>query len=123
MPSPRSALGRLGEQCAADYLTRAGYRLIARNWRCRLGEIDLVALQGDQFVFVEVKTRRGRGQGPEESVGPAKARRLQALACAYLEAAGVLDGAAWRIDVVAVEIDGAGRLLRLEQIESAVAEG
>ena len=122
MPSPRGTLGRLGEEYAAAYLRRAGYTLLARNWRCVYGELDLVAQQGDQVVFVEVKTRRAGSGSPEESVGPAKAGRLRALAYAYFAAAGG-EPAAWRIDVIAVELDGAGRVTRLEQIESAVEDG
>lgn len=122
MPSPRASLGRLGEERAAAHLAAAGYTVIARNWRCALGELDLVARLGDQVVFVEVKTRRHGPWSPEEGVGPAKARRLLALAYAYLEAAGAAADTPWRIDVVAVEVDGAGRVVRLEQIESAVEE-
>lgn len=122
MPSARGALGRLGEERAAAHLARAGYSLVARNWRCPLGEIDLVALQGDQVVFVEVKTRRGEAWPPEESVGAAKAARLVALAYAYLEATAAAPATPWRIDVIAVELDAAGRVARLEQIEHAVGE-
>lgn len=121
MPSHRGALGRLGEEYAAAHLRRAGYSLLARNWRCARGEIDLIAQRGGQVVVVEVKTRRAGTGSPEESVGPAKAGRLRALAYAYFEATGG-EPAAWRIDVIAVELDGAGRVARLEQIESAVEE-
>ncbi len=123
MPSPRGRLGLLGEERAAAHLAGAGYALLARNWRCAIGEIDLVAQLGDQVVFVEVKTRRRGAWSPEESVGPAKAGRLVALAYAYLEAAGAAADTPWRIDVVAVEVDRAGRVVRLEQIEHAVEEG
>lgn len=122
MPSARGALGRIGEERAAAHLACSGYSLIARNWRCPIGEIDLVARQGDQLVFVEVKTRRGEAWPPEEGVGAAKARRLIALAYAYLEATGAGPATPWRIDVIAIELDAAGRLARLEQIEHAVEE-
>jgi putative endonuclease len=123
MPSPRGALGRLGEEHAAAYLRRAGYTLLARNWRCANGELDLVAQLGDQVVFVEVRTRRAGSGSPEESVGAAKAGRLRALAYVYLEGLGDAAPVIWRIDVIAVEIDRAGRVVRLEQIEHAVEEG
>ncbi|HMQ32731.1 MAG TPA: YraN family protein [Chloroflexaceae bacterium] len=122
MPSARGALGRLGEERAAAHLIAAGYSLVARNWRCALGELDLVALRGGQLVFVEVKTRRGEAWNPEEGVGAAKAARLVALAYAYLEATGAAPATPWRIDVIAVELDAAGRVARLEQIEHAVGE-
>jgi putative endonuclease len=121
MPSPRGALGRRGEEYAAVHLRGAGYTLLARNWRCTIGEIDLVAQQGGQVVIVEVKTRRAGTGNPEESVSAAKAGRLRALAYAYFEQAGG-EPAVWRIDVIAVELDRAGRITRLEQIESAVED-
>ena len=123
MPSARATLGRLGEDAAARHLVATGYTLIARNWRCANGELDLVARQGDQVVFVEVRTRRGSLAHPEESVGPVQARRLRGLAYTYLECAGLSAESAWRIDVIAVEVDHAGRVTRLEQIEYAVGEG
>jgi putative endonuclease len=121
MPSARAALGRLGEDAAADHLSATGHTLIARNWRCPIGEIDLVALKGGQLIFVEVRTRRGGQWSPEESVGPAKAGRLRALAYTYLAAAGLSAESPWRIDVIAVEV-AAGQVSRLEQIEYAVGE-
>lgn len=125
MPSARQGLGRLGEAAAAAHLRRAGYRLLAQNWRCAAGELDLVASQGDQVVFVEVRTRRAgsaHGPTPEESVGRTKARRLAALAYAYLDQAGLPADGLWRIDVIVVEVGVDGRIVRLEQIESAVGE-
>lgn len=122
MPSARQGLGRLGEAAAAAHLTRAGYSVVARNWRCPAGEIDLIASLGPQLVFVEVRTRRSGPWSPEESVGRAKARRLVGLAYAYLEAAGMPADSSWRIDLVAVEVGPDGRIMRLEQIEYAVEE-
>ena len=122
MPSARSALGSLGEGVAAAHLERAGAAILARNWRCRHGEIDLVARLGDQLLFVEVRTRRQGGIPPEESVGPAKAARMRRLAYAYLDATHSDAEAPWRIDLILVELDRAGRVSRLEQIEAAVGE-
>lgn len=118
----RRGLGRFGEQAAAVYLRRAGYLILAHNWRCARGEIDLVARLGDQIVFVEVRTRRAGGPSPEESVGPAKASRLVALGYAYLAAHQLPADAAWRIDLVALELDTSGRVSRLEHLEHAVEE-
>lgn len=122
MPSPRRALGDQGEAAAAAHLIQSGYTLLARNWRCTIGEIDLVAQLGDQVVFVEVRTRTGGSWRPEESIGPVKAQRLRALAYTYLEANGLPAESPWRIDVFAIEVDPAGRVLRLEQIEHAIEE-
>jgi putative endonuclease len=115
----RRRLGQQGEALAARHLERKGYQILARNWRCSAGELDLVARQGDCLVTVEVRTRRGRHFGtPEESVTPAKQARLIELSEAYVDDSGWLGH--WRIDVVAIEMDRAGRLLRLEHYENAV---
>ena len=83
MPPPR--LGDHGESIAADYLTDAGLRVLDRNWRCREGELDIVAGDEGALVFCEVKTRRGIGFGhPAESVTPAKQRRIRVLAQRWL---------------------------------------
>jgi len=115
----RRGLGRYGEELAARHLAARGYEILARNWRCEAGELDLVARDGDCLAFVEVRTRRGVALGsPEESVTPAKQARLIALAEAYIQAYGWPGN--WRIDVVAVEMDRHGRVLRLEHYENAV---
>lgn len=115
----RRGLGRHGEDLAARHLAARGYDIIARNWRCEVGEIDLVARDGAGLVFVEVRTRRGRALGsPEESITAAKQARLIDLAEAYVQAEH-WDGS-WRIDVVAVEMDRRGRLLRVDHYENAI---
>jgi putative endonuclease len=81
----RGALGRFGEQVAAEHLVAAGLTIVARNWRCREGEVDIVALDGDVLVMCEVKTRRGVGFGtPLDAITPAKAARLRRLALRWL---------------------------------------
>ena len=86
---PRQALGRRGERLAARFLERAGLRVIARRFRLRCGEIDLIALDRDQVVFVEVKTRRGEGYGaPAESVTPFKQRKMARAALVFLTGRG-----------------------------------
>lgn len=80
-------LGAHGERVAAAYLTRAGLRVLDRNWRCREGELDIVARDGSALVFCEVKARRGTGYGlPVEAVTVAKRRRLRLLAQRWLAA-------------------------------------
>lgn len=123
MPSDRRrALGGFGEAAAAAHLMRRGMAIVARNWRCPLGEIDLVARDGGQVVVVEVRARRDGGVAPEETIGPAKARRLAALATAYLQASGLPEHTPWRIDVVAVVVGPTGQISRLSHIESAIEE-
>jgi putative endonuclease len=81
----RGALGRYGEDVAVRHLVAAGLTVVARNWRCRDGEVDVVALDGDVLVLCEVKTRRGVGFGtPLDAITPAKAARLRRLACRWL---------------------------------------
>jgi putative endonuclease len=83
----RGELGRRGEALACARLTAAGLRIVARNWRCRAGEIDVVAEGPGLLVFCEVKTRRGDGYGtPAAAVDAAKQARLRRLAGAYLRA-------------------------------------
>ena len=99
----RQALGRYGEQLAVEHLQAAGLEVLARNWRCREGELDVVARSGRTVVFVEVKTRSGTGYGePAEAVTLRKARRLRLLACRWLEDNRPPDAGDLRFDVVSV---------------------
>lgn len=80
----KDILGRAGEDRAAAYLEKRGWRVLERNWRCRQGELDIVALDGDELVVVEVKTRRSLGFGhPLEAVDGRKRARLWRLAMAW----------------------------------------
>jgi putative endonuclease len=80
-------LGRRGEDLASDYLVSNGLSIVERNWRCAQGEIDIVAREGNETAFVEVKTRAGLGYGhPFESITTAKLARLRRLAAAWCEA-------------------------------------
>ncbi|MDY6999131.1 MAG: YraN family protein [Actinomycetota bacterium] len=102
----RAEIGALGEQLAVEYLQGQGLRVLARNWRCRYGELDVVAADDatGTAVFVEVKTRTGTGfGGVEQAVTPAKVRRLRRLAGLWLaqQSAG---WAAVRIDVVTIRL-------------------
>ncbi|HEY4688115.1 MAG TPA: YraN family protein [Anaerolineae bacterium] len=122
MADQRRALGQAGEALAVRELERHGYRIVARNWRCPVGEIDVVAEQDGVRVFVEVRTRRGNERGtPLESITPAKQAKLIETAQTYLQENGP-DDRDWRIDVVAVEMSPRGQLLRIEVIENAVEE-
>ena len=98
----RDDLGRRGEQAAAEFLTGSGMAVVARNWRCREGEIDLVCREGPTLVFCEVKTRRGVAfGGPLAAITGAKAARLRRLVGAYLAAEGAHPGPL-RIDAVGI---------------------
>ncbi|TDI83473.1 MAG: YraN family protein [Chloroflexi bacterium] len=117
--TPRE-LGTHGERLAEEHLVGLGYRILDRNWRWQKGELDLVAEQGDEVVFVEVKTRRSQTYGPpEESITRAKRDKLIQTAYAYLGSANRQD-VHWRIDVVAIDMERDGTVIRLEHIVSAV---
>lgn len=104
------SLGERGEILAARYLRRLGCRIVGRAVRTRMGEIDLVAVDGRTVVFIEVKTRRSGEQGhPAEAVDLSKQRRLTRLATAYLKRHDLLDNPA-RFDIVAITWpEGPGR--------------
>ena len=98
------ALGRWGEDLAAEHLVAAGMQVLVRNWRCEIGELDLVARDVDgSIVFVEVKTRAGTGYGePSEAVGRVKAHKLRALALRWLQDNRPPGRADLRFDVIGI---------------------
>jgi len=100
-----STPGRLAEDRAAEYLRQHGLTILARNWRCRFGEIDLIARDGTTLVFVEVRARSSRSHGgAAESISAAKRRKLTATAHQYLARVG-LDTPA-RFDALLIEAEG-----------------
>jgi putative endonuclease len=109
----RIEMGRRGEDAAAAYLERIGMSLEARNWRCPMGEIDVVARDGEVLVLCEVKTRRSERAGSaEEAVSATKQRKLVRLAEAYLASGGPAPVSV-RFDVVAIRVlSGERALLR-----------
>ena len=124
MSSGNRRLGEWGERQARLHLEGKGYATLASNFRCRAGEIDIVAEQGDQLVFVEVKARRGDAYGiGEESISPARAERLAEVAEEFLQArlgGDHTSGTQWRIDLVCLNMDRRGKLLSINHIENAV---
>lgn len=116
----RAALGSAGERLAARWLEARGYRVVARNWRCPYGELDIIAEEQGELVFVEVKTRRGVAYGaPEEAITASKRAHLIAAAQSYL-AEHQSEARPYRIDVMAVQLDGQGRLTDVRHYRSAV---
>jgi putative endonuclease len=115
----RHHLGRAGEDAAAAHMERLGYAVVARNHRTRFGELDLVCLGDGVLVFVEVKTRRGRGS-PWDALGPGKQGRVRRMAISYLsEVADRPVAPSLRFDAIGVVYDARGRLARLDHVESA----
>ena len=112
MSKKRIDLGKRGEELALNKIKRLGYKCIARNYRCPLGEIDLIARDGDCLVFIEIKTRKGRSTGyAKEAVNQRKKRQISKVALAYMKANDCCDVKS-RFDVVAINV-GHGK----EQIE------
>ncbi len=119
MKGARKQLGSLGEKLAMELLMRKGMEVVAQNWRCPLGEIDIIARDRNTLVIVEVKTRRGRRAGtPEQGVDARKQAKLCQLAQYYVQNVG------WegdvRMDVVAVELSSAGKLQRVTHWPGAI---
>jgi putative endonuclease len=101
-PAPKTdALGQRGENMAARYLRNQGYKIITRNFRCELGEVDIIAREGRTLVFVEVKTRAYDDPTPEEQVNDVKRHQLTKAAKFYLSRYGSPQPPA-RFDVVAI---------------------
>lgn len=125
MPTPRRALGTAGEGHARRYFEAKGWHFIAANWRWRGGELDLIMRDGDELVFIEVKTRHGERAGrAEEAISPAQARRLLAAATAFIAEYPVWAEAIWRIDILAITLAADGHVLRVMHFDNAItAEG
>jgi putative endonuclease len=116
----RKTTGMIGEKLAADFLSKQGYSIIEKNYRCKEGEVDIIAKDGEYLVFIEVRTKNSRAFGsPEESVTKRKKEHLRNVAARYQENHDGLP-VQWRIDFVAVELDRAGKPSRLEVIKNAV---
>ena len=119
----RVRLGEAGERAAKGYLESRGYAILDTNFRCPYGEVDIIAQEGECLVFLEVRTRSGGSFGsPEESITPDKERKLIATAETYMQSKADLPEQ-WRIDLVAVDVDGRGRITRIELMENAVPSG
>lgn len=127
----RRRLGDTGEELAVQMLQKAGLRILARNWRCSVGELDIIAQEtapdyvtggapAPWLVLVEVRTRRGEQFGTaQQSITLRKQAKLREVAEHYVQT--VAWTGPWRIDVVAVQMDKAGRLLAIEHIRHAVS--
>jgi putative endonuclease len=116
---PLKSLGQRGEDAAARFLRRRGYKIVARQERYKLSELDIVAVDGRTVVFVEVKTRESLdGGGPEEAVTPEKQKRMTRAALGFLRRHGLLEHAA-RFDVVAVTWPPGQRRPRIEHFVNA----
>jgi putative endonuclease len=117
MTRERLELGRRGEELALKKIKRLGYTCIARNYRCALGEVDLIAKDGDTLVFIETKTRKGASLAyAKEAIDARKKRQLSKVALAFMKANNCCEVKS-RFDVVAVSLQGNQE--RIEVIKNA----
>ena len=118
----RQEVGKLGEKAAQKFLKKQGYRIRETGFRCRHGEIDIIAQKKDCLVFIEVRTKSNLNFGtPEESITQAKKEKLIASALTYTNTHQKLPPL-WRIDVVAIELGEKGKIKRIDVIENAVEQ-
>lgn len=117
----RQRTGSAGESIAEAFLREKGYTIIDRNWRCAVGEIDLVAIDGEYLAFVEVKTRRSSIAGSAvEAVTSAKGQRLLAAAEWFIAEHPAYGELIWRIDLVAISQSQTGSVERIDHIQNAI---
>jgi len=103
MKSQKIIFGKEGEETAVKYLKKRGYKIIENNWRCHMGEIDIIARHKDDTVFIEVKTRTDAGLGaPQESVDQRKQKKIIKSALTYIQCKN-LEGQNFRFDVIAID--------------------
>lgn len=116
-------LGKLGENIAARFLSRKGFRVIGRNVKTFLGEIDIVVWKKPHVIFVEVKTRQSMSFGPPYlAITRKKKKKLIQCALCYLKMKDLTDGP-WRIDIISIEIEGfSERVRKIEHFENAIEE-
>ena len=113
--SDRKRTGKKGEDLAVAYLISRGYRIVERNYKCPLGEIDIVARDGDELVFVEVKSRKSEEFGdPQLAVGLKKQKKVSRISLAYLKEKHLYPCNA-RFDVVAIKMLPDGSTVELKQ--------
>jgi putative endonuclease len=122
----RRTNGELGERIAEEHLAHRGYSIVARNFRTRYGELDLIAADSRSLVFCEVKTRvagtRAGPDGPLDAIGTTKRRRLRRMATQWLAETPASDRPCrdeLRFDAIGVMLSPAGCLLALEHLENA----
>ena len=115
MTKERLELGKFGEELAYKKIKRLGYKKIIRNYRCSLGEVDLIANDGDTLVFIETKTRKGKSVGyAKEAVNARKKLQLSKVALFYMKSNNCCETKA-RFDVIAISLVGGKPLIEVVQ--------
>ncbi len=120
MTSSRQALGKWGEELAVEHLKQAGYVIRQRNWRCRSGEIDIIAECQGRLVFIEVRARRGSAQygTAAESVDRRKQQQVRMTAQVYIQLSGCANMAI-QFDVIAITLGSGNKVQELKHYEAA----
>ena len=111
-------MGKTGENLAENFLKSLDYEIISSNYQTKIGEIDIVAKERSEIVFVEVKTRTSLKYGfPQESITKSKLNRLRKLAFLYL-AENKIKNTSFRIDVISIQLEKTGKVLELDHIKN-----
>ncbi|MTI84513.1 MAG: YraN family protein [Firmicutes bacterium] len=119
MTHKRLALGRLGEKVSLDYLKEQGFQIHKTNYKCKIGELDIIAADKEALVFVEVRSRSTKRFGlPEESIGPVKQRKIRMVASLYLQSLHKPLPKV-RFDVLALHFKANGELMKINHIKNA----
>lgn len=120
----KDQLGRLGEQHARLKLEAHGYRYVTANWHCLSGELDLVMLDGDELVFVEVKTRRGEKAGrADDAISGSKAQKLLSAGEWFMAEHPEHQHRIWRVDLVAITLHPVTGAVRANHYINAIVAG
>jgi len=119
MTTEKQNIGKLGEDIAVKYLEKHGYKILGRNYHKPWGEIDIVAQQGDELVFVEVKAQNQEFEWrPEENITFHKKHQLSRIVTTYLKANKIPEDQVWRIDVLAITLDFKTKNASVEHIQN-----
>ena len=116
-------LGELGEKIAQKHLKKKGYKILARNFKRKWGEIDIVAKKGKKIVFIEVKTIRQKEEFfPEDEIDRKKKRQLIKMAQIYLQEFKIPLDISWQIDIIAIEISSNRKKTKIRHYKNAVED-
>ncbi|MDP3004209.1 MAG: YraN family protein [Candidatus Azambacteria bacterium] len=119
MTTEKQNIGKLGEDIAVKYLEKHGYKILERNYRKPWGEIDIVAQQSQELVFIEVKTQNQKFEWrPEENITRHKKHQLSRIIITYLKSNKIPEDQNWRIDVLAITLDFKTKNAQIEHIQN-----
>ncbi len=119
MTTEKQKIGKLGEDIAVKYLEKHGYKILNRNYRKPLGEIDIIVQENQELVFVEVKTQNQEFEWrPEENITRHKKHQLSRIVATYLKANKIPEDQNWRVDVLAITLDFKTKNASVEHIQN-----